>query len=624
MRTKYLLLFLVLTWSVHAQTIVNAYAKVTGVTSNSVLAVNNVNQTNHTFIVGEKVIVMQMQDNVIGSNTTNAATFGDLSAIANAGNYEFRTILSKSPASGTPTTITLSSPLSNTYNTGTNSSVQLITFRYLGNTFTTTADITGLAWDGNVGGVIGIEVNAMLTLNHRIIADGIGFLGGLRSDDADEACNSTTYRVNDPFKAYKGEGIFKRTAGNQTNGRGKILNGGGGGSENNAGGGGGGNYTAGGNGGLGYQCNTGNSGYGLGGITLSTSISGSRIFMGGGGGGGQMNNGNATSGGNGGGIVLLKTTTLVTTSTCGTGDRISANGQAAGNSGNDGSGGGGAGGSIVLQVSTYSVTSTCPLINSASGGAGGNVNDPASHGGGGGGGQGVIIYSGPQPTANVTTSVTNGAAGSDNSSGGTSSTSGGGTNGAGVVTAGSSPLPIELVSFSAEKDNDRVKILWATASEKDNSYFTVEKSEDGINFTVVGNVAGAGNSRTYKTYNYYDTRPYKGLSYYRLKQTDLSAEFQYSPMVSVNFNEKISFSIYPNPVEAGQPVTIAMDKSSAGHNTVVKLYDLTGKELVSKIISNDDQQENYINLYDLGIETGVYIVKIENGYLSDFKKLIVK
>src|ERR1700744_1647355 len=75
--------------SVKAQ--INAYAKVTNVTTNT-LTLTNVNQTYHTFSVGEQVILVQMQDDVIGANTTNVSTFGTISSIANAGVYEVATI----------------------------------------------------------------------------------------------------------------------------------------------------------------------------------------------------------------------------------------------------------------------------------------------------------------------------------------------------------------------------------------------------------------------------------------------------------------------------------------------------------------------------------------------------
>ncbi|PBQ33567.1 hypothetical protein CNR22_17900 [Sphingobacteriaceae bacterium] len=622
MKAFFLSLFFSLVVSVNAQ-IVNAYAKVTAVTNSSVLAVSNVNQTNHTFLAGEKVIVMQMQDDVIGT-TGNVSGFGSLGTIDNAGNFELGTILSRNPATGTPTSITLSSVLGNTYNIGANTSVQLITFRDLGTNFTTTSNITGLAWNGNVGGVIGIYVTNTLTLNHSIVADGIGFTGGSRSSDADEACSSGSYRVNDANKGYKGEGIYKRTTANQTNGRARILNGGGGGSENNSGGGGGGNYTGGGGGGYGYQCNSGNTGSGFGGIALSTYISASRLFMGGGGGGGQMNNTNGSNGGNGGGIILLKANTLITNTVCGSAIRISANGSAATNASNDGAGGGGAGGSILLQVNTFSVSSACPLVNSGSGGNGGNVTDGASHGGGGGGGQGVVLYSIPQPTSNITTSVSNGGAGADNSGGSVTAGSGTGVNNAGIVAAGAGPLPIQLVTFSAEKENGKVKLTWSTASETNNAYFTIEKSEDGINYSVVGNIDGAGTSRTYRNYGYYDSKPYSGISYYRLKQTDYSGKYEYSPIVSVRFTETLVFSVFPNPAGIDEPIYITLDKKSGEGGITLALYDLTGKILINKLIITDGERETSVRLDNYGIEKGIYILKLDNGTNSDFRKLIIR
>src|SRR4051812_17225457 len=111
-----------------AQVIYNAYAKVTSVNSGTLLNINNVNQANHSFNVNEMVIVMQMQDDVIGTNTTNIASFGNLSSIRNAGKFEVVKISGVNLSAGTPTSIALASPLSNTYNTGSNSSVQVISF----------------------------------------------------------------------------------------------------------------------------------------------------------------------------------------------------------------------------------------------------------------------------------------------------------------------------------------------------------------------------------------------------------------------------------------------------------------------------------------------------------------
>ena len=324
--------------NITVQAQVNAYARVTSI-SGLRLNLSNVNQDSDTFQNGDQIIVMQMQDDVIGGNTGNNANFGNLSAIASAGYYEVATINS---ASNLPSYITITATLQHTFNTGSNSRVQIISYRKMSTSdYTTLANITALSWNGNIGGVVAMQVPGIFTLAHDITVDAQGFRGGAASADVDDDCMPDSYRSNSTNFGAKGEGIFCRTATSQTRGRAHILTGGGGGSTNNAGGGGGGNYSAGGQGGAGWTCSASPSG-GIGGIGLAGSITYERIFMGGGGGGGQQNNTVGTAGSNGGGIVLIRAQTLTTN--CSGTRMISANGGNAVNSGNDGAGGAGAGG----------------------------------------------------------------------------------------------------------------------------------------------------------------------------------------------------------------------------------------------------------------------------------------
>ncbi len=609
----YLLLIVISGFSSVAQTTVNAYAKITAVSGSSVLTLSNVDQTNHTFTVGGQVIVMQMQDDVIGSNTTNISTFGNLSSIANAGNYEIKTIAAITPTSGTPTSLTLTSVLANTYNTGANSSVQLISFRDLGANYTTSANISGNSWNGNVGGVVAFYVTNTLTLNHRILADGIGFRGGLYSNNNGGAiCTSnsnTLYIANDNQLGFKGEGIYKNTNNNFNNARGRLLNGGGGGNDHNAGGGGGGNFSAGGQGGNGYNDCTTFPGGGLGGVSLSAQISASRVFMGGAGGGGQQNNSQNSAGGNGGGIILIKANAIATSSTCGSSIRITASGLNANSAGNDGMGGGGAGGSIVLQVPNFSVTSTCPLLVRSNGGNGGSVSDAQAHGGGGGGGQGVVIYSIPIPTTNITTQVNNGVAGSDNSGGSTSAGNGAGSSGTGTIASASGPLPVKLMNFDGLSQINNIKLLWQTATEKNNSHFVIEKSNDALDFTVLATVKGAGNSSIIQRYELSDFNPVYGINYYRLKQVDFDGTSTTSPLIAVNYADFSEIKIYPNPLNTSESLFLEFGKIE--QSVEITLFDLAGKPVHHEVVDVLPNQQ--IELKSLHLEKGIYQVKINLG-----------
>ncbi len=611
-------LFLIFCLASNAQ-ILNAYAKISGISGGTQLTVVNVNQASHSFTVGGKVVIMQMQDDVIGSNTGDVSTFGNLSAISSAGLYEIGTIASRSPATGTPTTITLSSALVNTYHTGTNASLQLISYRNMGSNYTTTNTITGLAWDGNVGGVIAFEVTNTLTLNHPVDADLIGFRKGLINSNAVAgACLPNLFRTNSNSQAFKGEGIYKVTDVNYTNARGKILNGGGGGNEHNGGGGGGGNYSAGGDGGFGYSCGPGvNSAGGLGGISLGSLIASNRIFMGGGGGGGQQNNTVGLDGGAGGGIILLKATTLVTNTVCNSAIKITANGGSTASCGNDGAGGGGAAGTIVLQVTTYSVSSTCPLSINANGGNGGNVGDGAEHGGGGGGGQGAIIFSTAQPTVNIASTTNNGSGGRNNAAGSSYAGNGGGASNSGILSMGG-PLPVEALSFIGKKEADKVRLSWTTTGEQNVTLYTVEHSHDARNFTAIGDRKASG-SVYGSSYEMLDEQPFEGMIYYRLKQTDRNRAYSYSPIVAVSFESEKDFSLFPNPSEAGTSVYLSLQDASAG-NVEIAIFDLTGTCIYTQQSSREEGKALQINA---SLHQGIYLVRLHTGNRSLIKKLVV-
>lgn len=613
MRILVLSVLLSFTMSGIAQ-VVNGYAQVTGISGN-VLTLGTVDESADTFEDDEWIVIMQMQDNNIGM-TGNNINFGNLGSIQNTGVYEVRNIQSHTESAGTPTTITLANNPNFTYNFNTHSSVQIITLRQFGSPdYTTTGNMSAKSWDGTTGGVLAIYTPGILTLNHNLSADLNGFRGaGPNAGGAAGCSGASNYRVStqDNF-ADKGEGIYKRTAANQAAGMGKILNGGGGGNSHNGGGGGGGNYTAGGDGGPGWPTCSPSAG-GQGGLSLQANISADRVFMGGGGGAGEGNNNLSTDGGDGGGIILLKATEIVTNSCSGV--TISANGQAISFAGNDGGGGGGAGGSIVFEVDLWNVSGGCPLSIQANGGNGGGVNNSATHGGGGGGGQGVIIYKNASPTTNITTETLNGVGGCNNSSVPCNSQagSGSGADGDGVLSFQSGPLPIELISFNGQLNNDKVDLFWTTKSEANNDFFTVEHSINGSQWNAIDMVKGAGNSVSTLHYTSQHLDPNLGINYYRLKQTDFNGLYNYSDAISIVFEEDHTV-VYPNPainvVNIFKPNII---------NYEIVIYNSLGQ--IVEVIVDLDQDLAQINIQNL--ENGIYFAQLNWGDQQEFIRFLIE
>lgn len=586
--------------------VINAYAKVTNV-SGTTITLSNVNETSDTFEDGEQVIIIQVQDDVIGTHTNNDANFGLLGSIQSAGLYEIRVISSHTESGGSPNTITLDN-LTNVYNTGANSSVQVISFPQLGSPdYTTSGNISALAWNGNIGGIVAFQVAGTLTLANNINADEAGFRGANSNGGGSTGCTGgSSFRVaTQNNHADKGEGIYRNTTSNYAAGRAHILNGGGGGNSHNGGGGGGGNFSAGGLGGPGWP-NCSPSAGGMGGIDLSAQISGNRIFMGGGGGSGEGNNGGAQTGGNGGGIVLIKATSIETTGAC-AGISISANGQTiTSGSGNDGNSGGGAAGTIVIDCANWNIDASCDLTISSNGGNGGEVNHGSIHGAGGGGGQGAVIYTNNQPTVNTTVETIPGTGGQNCTTCGNAD-DGAGTSGDGIITNVITPLPVELIEFLAIQENDIVDLHWLTAAEINNRGFEIERTKDGFIWETIGFVEGMGNTSAYTDYIFTDDAPFPGVSYYRLKQIDFDGAYEFSSTESVVFERENEIKLYPNPGDHQIQINIVPNE-----NIVLKVFNYMGQSIPFVFQMNSSS----IQLNTMNMQNGMYLLQIVNGNIN--------
>tara|TARA_B100000809_G_scaffold263609_1_gene317261 strand:+ start:5592 stop:6149 length:558 start_codon:yes stop_codon:yes gene_type:complete len=144
---------------------------------NGYAKVSNVDEINATFEDGDRVIIIQMQNDVIGS-TGNNASLGSLGAILSAGLFELATISPHTEVVGLPNSITVSSTLLNAFNTGANSSLQIITYPTLGSPdYVTTSNMSAKSWNGNTGGVLAFNVNGVLTLAYNIEVNEDGFRG---------------------------------------------------------------------------------------------------------------------------------------------------------------------------------------------------------------------------------------------------------------------------------------------------------------------------------------------------------------------------------------------------------------------------------------------------------------
>lgn len=120
------------------------------------------------------------------------------------------------------------------------------------------------------------------------------------------------------------------------------------------------------------------------------------------------------------------------------------------------------------------------------------------------------------------------------------------------VNIGSSPLPVELLSFTADRKSGIVQLNWSTESEINNDYFSIERSGNGESWNLIGKVKGKGNSSNSQQYSLIDRDPLKEVSYYRLSQTDYDGTSQGFRVLRLNPDRSFSqkgniLNVSPNP-----------------------------------------------------------------------------
>lgn len=193
----------------------------------------------------------------------------------------------------------------------------------------------------------------------------------------------------------------------------------------------------------------------------------------------------------------------------------------------------------------------------------------------------------------------------------------------GSRNTGWNPLPIQLLDFTAAPNGEKVDIKWETASEENNSYFTVEKSKDGQSFTKLIDVPGAGNSHTVLNYFETDYQPYKGTSYYRLKQTDKNGNYKYFNVVSVNFDGQQNIIICPNPIISGNNTSVKVT-GYQNEEVLMILTDMQGREFLTKVLLSGDYEHPFIIDETGTLPPGTYIVTATSNNKIYNYKLIVR
>jgi hypothetical protein len=190
--------------------------------------------------------------------------------------------------------------------------------------------------------------------------------------------------------------------------------------------------------------------------------------------------------------------------------------------------------------------------------------------------------------------------------------------------ATNTPLPIELTSFAGRVVENNVRLSWETASERNNDFFTVERSSNGEVFSSIGQVKGTGTTNQSHSYALVDYAPIHGNAYYRLKQTNFDGTFTYSKIIDVKY-EGLNIpviEVFPNP-STGHELNIKITGLKNIEFVPVVMYDQFGRECMKLWMEVDQHSGTASKTFtpENAIPQGIYVLKA--GTTAQLTKRVV-
>jgi hypothetical protein len=170
-------------------------------------------------------------------------------------------------------------------------------------------------------------------------------------------------------------------------------------------------------------------------------------------------------------------------------------------------------------------------------------------------------------------------------------------------------LPIELLYFNSSCDkSDGNTLSWASATETNNNYFTIDKSINGVTWDELAKMPGAGNSTYARYYSIKDIYSGESLSYYRLSQTDYNGKVTHLGVVACDGKKSSGVKIYPNPTSDLLNILIQGEEGT----TTIKICNVIGQEISSFNVNNNELSAVNISSY----AKGIYFVEVNSKHVQ--------
>lgn len=177
-------------------------------------------------------------------------------------------------------------------------------------------------------------------------------------------------------------------------------------------------------------------------------------------------------------------------------------------------------------------------------------------------------------------------------------------------------LPIELLSFNGYPTAKSNHLFWRTASEKNNNYFTLQRSTDGVNFKTISKINGSGNSSDIRKYEFEDYTASGNYNYYRLMQYDYDGTVSYSNIILIHSPRVLPFKFYPNPAKG----ELTVDLSGIDSRCEINVRNMEG-QLLFRSEGNPGQLCRF-SLPQLS--SGMYLLQLKTEFAESTQKLVIE
>jgi hypothetical protein len=184
-------------------------------------------------------------------------------------------------------------------------------------------------------------------------------------------------------------------------------------------------------------------------------------------------------------------------------------------------------------------------------------------------------------------------------------------------------VPVELLSFIAEAENQKVVLRWTTATELNNNGFEIQRKVVESDFVTVGFVRGEGTSTNQREYSYIDKDLADGKYFYRLKQVDYNGTYEYTNTIEVDVRSLNEYALeqnYPNPFNPTTTIGYVLKDRS---NAKLILLNAIGEEMAVLVNEEQDKGFHKVEFNAANLPSGVYFYQLKAGDFMSVKKMLL-